>query len=86
MTARSKEIVEKLTQVGEDVLGDVRAGMNPSVDITMRSLSNVYFDEKSGLIKLGDDKQTLTYFNLRQAKNFTDDAHSQADQDTTGAG
>jgi len=70
MTARSKEIVEKLTQVGEDVLGDIEAGMNPSVDVTMRSLSNVYFDEKSGLIKLGDDKQTLTYFNLRQAKKF----------------
>ncbi|BAI61231.1 type II DNA topoisomerase VI subunit A [Methanocella paludicola SANAE] len=70
MTARSKEIVEKLTQVGEDVLGDIKAGKNPSIDITMRSLSNVYYDEKSGLIKLGDDKQKRYYFNLGQAKKF----------------
>lgn len=68
--ARSKEIVDRLTQVGEDVLGDIEAGKNPSVDITMRSLSNVYYDEKSGLIKLGDDKQKRFYFNIGQAKKF----------------
>jgi DNA topoisomerase VI subunit A len=68
--ARSKEIVDRLTKVGEDVLGDIKAGKNPSVDITMRSLSNVYYDEKSGLIKLGDDKQKRYYFNLGQAKKF----------------
>ncbi|HTY90604.1 MAG TPA: DNA topoisomerase IV subunit A [Methanocella sp.] len=70
MTARSKEIVERLTKVGEGVLDDVRAGKNPSVDITMRALSNVYYDEKSGLIKLGDEKQKRYYFNIGQAKKF----------------
>jgi DNA topoisomerase-6 subunit A len=68
--ARNKEIVDRLTKVGEEVLGDIQAGKNPSVDITTRSLSNVYFDEKSGLIKLGDDKQKRYYFNLGQAKKF----------------
>jgi DNA topoisomerase VI subunit A len=68
--ARSREIVDRLTKVGEDVLGDIEAGKNPSVDITMRSLSNVYYDEKSGLIRLGDDKQKRYYFNLGQAKKF----------------
>jgi DNA topoisomerase-6 subunit A len=68
--ARNKEIVDRLTKVGEEVLGEIQAGKNPSVDITTRSLSNVYFDEKSGLIKLGDDKQKRYYFNLGQAKKF----------------
>jgi DNA topoisomerase-6 subunit A len=68
--ARSKEIVDRLTQVGEDVLSDIEAGKNPSVDITMRSLSNVYYDERSGLIKLGDEKQKRFYFNIGQAKKF----------------
>lgn len=68
--ARSKEIVDKLVKVGESVVGDIEAGRNPSVDITMRALSNVYYDEKSGLIKLGGEKQKRYYFNLGQAKKF----------------
>jgi len=68
--ARNKEIVDKLVKVGESVIGDIEAGGNPSVDITMRALSNVYYDERSGLIKLGDEKQKRYYFNLGQAKKF----------------
>jgi DNA topoisomerase-6 subunit A len=68
--ARSKEIVDKLVKVGEGVLGDIDAGKNPSIDITMRALSNVYYDEQAGLIKLGDEKQKRYYFNLGQAKKF----------------
>jgi DNA topoisomerase-6 subunit A len=68
--ARSKDIVDKLVKVGEGVLDDIGEGKNPSVDITMRALSNVYYDEKSGLIRLGDEKQKRYYFNLGQAKKF----------------
>ncbi len=68
--AKNKEIVERLRNIGDDVLAEINAGQNPSVDITTRSLNNVYFDEKSGLIKLGDDKQKRYYFNLGQAKKF----------------
>ncbi len=68
--ARSKEIVEKLVRVGEEVLGDIEAGENPSIGVTMRSLSNVYYDEMSGLIKLGGEKQKRYFFNIGQAKKF----------------
>ncbi len=68
--AKNKEIVQRLRTIGDDVLDEINAGKNPSVDITTRSLNNVYFDEKSGLIKLGDDKQKRYYFNLGQAKKF----------------
>jgi DNA topoisomerase-6 subunit A len=68
--AKNKEIVERLRNIGDDVLAEINDGNNPSVDITTRSLNNVYFDEKSGLIKLGDDKQKRYYFNLGQAKKF----------------
>ncbi len=68
--AKNNEIVERLRNIGDDVLAEINEGKNPSVDITTRSLNNVYFDEKSGLIKLGDDKQKRYYFNLGQAKKF----------------
>jgi len=70
MASRGQEIADKLTKVGESVLKDIDDGKNPSVDITMRTLSNVYFDEKTGLIRLGDEKQKRYYFNLGQAKKF----------------
>jgi DNA topoisomerase-6 subunit A len=70
MSSRGREIADKLKKVGESVLKDIGDGNNPSVDITMRTLSNVYFDEKTGLIRLGDEKQKRYYFNLSQAKKF----------------
>jgi DNA topoisomerase-6 subunit A len=70
MASKGKEIAEKLANIGAEVLEDIDAGKNPSVDITMRTLSNVYYDEKTGLIRLGDDKQKRYYFNLGQAKKF----------------
>jgi DNA topoisomerase-6 subunit A len=68
--SRGKEIADQLTKVGESVLKDIDAGRNPSVDITIRALSNVYYDEKTGLIRLGDEKQKRYYFNMGQAKKF----------------
>ncbi len=37
----------------------------------MRALSNVKFDEKTGIIMLGDEKQKRFYFNVGQAKKIT---------------
>jgi DNA topoisomerase VI subunit A len=68
--AKNKEIVKRLKNIGDDILDEINEGKNPSLDITTRSLNNVYFDEKSGLIRLGDDKQKRFYFNLGQAKKF----------------
>ena len=70
MATKGQDIAKRLADIGDDVLKDIDAGKNPSVDITMRTLSNVYYDEKTGLIKLGDDKQKRYYFNLGQAKKF----------------
>jgi DNA topoisomerase-6 subunit A len=70
MGSKSKHVVDRLKEVGQDVLRDLDTGNNPSLEITTRSLNNVYFDKSSGLIKLGDDKQKRFYFNIGQAKKF----------------
>ena len=45
-------------------------GQNPSYQIPTRALSNVYYDENSGLIRLGKSKQKRQFLNLGQAKKF----------------
>jgi len=46
------------------------ARTNPSVDIPIRALSNVRFNEKSGYIEMGDNRQRRDFFNYGQAKRF----------------
>lgn len=67
---KSEQIVAKLKSLGEGIIDDVDAGKNPAFDIKMRALSNVKFDEQTGIIKLGDEKQKRYYFNVGQAKKF----------------
>ncbi|GIK15868.1 MAG: DNA topoisomerase VI subunit A [Planctomycetota bacterium] len=43
---------------------------DPSIDIPIRALSNVAFNEKSRTIEMGDNKQQRNFFNYGQAKRF----------------
>jgi len=64
------EIIKKLEKVGLDVLDQFKTEKQPNINIPIRSLSNVYFDAKQGLIKLGDKVQERAYFNIAQTKKF----------------
>lgn len=43
---------------------------DPSVDIPIRSLSNAKYNKTKRIIEMGDRRQTRSFFNLGQAKNF----------------
>jgi hypothetical protein len=43
---------------------------DPTFSIPIRSLANVNFDEKRGLIELGKRKQARSFFNVGMAKKF----------------
>jgi DNA topoisomerase-6 subunit A len=69
-SARDKQTVRKITEMTKNV---VRAGMNsrdPSVDIPMRTSSNVKYNRKQKILEMGSARQTRTLFNLSQAKKF----------------
>ena len=44
---------EKLKKLGKKLASEAKAGKNPNMDIPTRSLSNVVFDKKSGMVKMG---------------------------------
>ena len=65
-----KEEEKKLEKMGEKVLKDVEKGENPNIDIPLRTLSNVKYDEKSGMLTIGDKSAKRFFFNVAHAKKF----------------
>ena len=64
------EVKKKLKNLGEDVLKDIELGKNPDLDIPVRSLSNVVYDEKMKQLTLGDKVSKRFLFNVSHAKPF----------------
>jgi DNA topoisomerase-6 subunit A len=52
------------------ILREVESKKNPKITLPIRSLSNIYFDEKSRLIKLGNKVSNRYYLNVAHTKKF----------------
>jgi DNA topoisomerase-6 subunit A len=60
----------KLLDMARDVTIQVIKKSDPGVDIPTRALSNAQWDEKRGIITMGDAMQRRSFFNLGMAKKF----------------
>ncbi len=70
LDAVSKQTAHKIEKLAEAVMRSVKGGQNPFVEIPIRSLANVKFNEKRGLVELGNQKQRRYFFNVAMAKKF----------------
>src|SRR5512136_2029479 len=70
MDAVSRKTVGKIEKLAESVLRAVKGGGNPFVEIPVRSLANVRFNEKTRLVELGNQRQKRYFFNVAMAKKF----------------
>src|SRR5205809_6455381 len=69
--ARSMTAVEKkLISVADVVITAAQRRKDPTLAIPVRSLSNVTFNQRRGLIELGKRKQARSFFNVGMAKKF----------------
>ena len=66
----SKKVLAKLAGLGRKVVTDIKSRRNPAIDIPVRALSNVSFNEKRSIIELGSQKQKRVLFNVGQARKF----------------
>ncbi|RLF44226.1 MAG: DNA topoisomerase VI [Thermoplasmata archaeon] len=64
------KVMKKLNELGKNILQRIEEGKNPYVEIPIRSLSNVIWDEKRGLLTLGEKKLKRYFFNVGMAKKF----------------
>lgn len=65
-----KDITKKLTDLGEQVIKQVESSENPYLDIPIRSMSNIHYDEKTGLVSLGDAKAKRYFAHIAHARKF----------------
>jgi DNA topoisomerase-6 subunit A len=66
----AKKTALKIEKLAETVLRTVKDGENPFLEIPIRALSNVSFNERKRLIELGRQKQKRYFFNVSMAKKF----------------
>ncbi len=61
---------EKLSKLGEDIFNQIKEKRNPCVEIPIRTLLNVYFDENTGLLNLGESRSKRSLLNVAHIKKF----------------
>ncbi len=61
---------KKLEQLGQKAVTDLLRLRNPKVEVPLRTLGNVKFNEAKKIIEMGDEVQERSYFNLSMAKRF----------------
>lgn len=68
--SKDKMVVKKLSESGEKVLKQIQKGDNPSIELPIRNLNNIYFDKQSKTIKLGDKTSERQFLNVAHARKF----------------
>lgn len=68
--ARNPQTSKRLEEMAKTVVSYAKKKEDPGFDIPTRALSNANFNEKKGIITMGDNAQRRNFFNLSQAKKF----------------
>jgi len=68
--ATSKKQKEELKFLGKKVINKISKKENPSIEVPVRSLSNVSFDKKTKTLKLGKNIEKRFFFNVSHSKKF----------------
>src|SRR5712672_292527 len=73
MKANSRKLTpveKKLVGVADTVITAADRSRDPALSIPVRSLANIKFNEKRGILEMGRRKQERTLFNVGMAKKF----------------
>jgi DNA topoisomerase-6 subunit A len=62
---------KSLKDLGTKVVKEIESGKNPSMDVPIRTLSNVIYDQKSKMITLGNKFAKRYFFNVAHVRKFT---------------
>src|SRR5512139_1059565 len=63
-------VEKKLIGIADTVITAAQRSQDPTLNIPVRSLANVNFNPKRGIIEMGRRKQERTFFNVGMAKKF----------------
>jgi len=64
------KIKEKIKQFGKDLVNQAHEGKNPSMNVPIRSLSNIIYDQKRRILTMGNNSSKRFLFNVAHIKKF----------------
>ncbi len=70
MMAKRPTPTEELVNLGEHLAGQIKKGENPTIELSVRGLSNVVFDEETQKLSIGEKTSERAFFNAAHAKKF----------------
>ena len=63
-------VEKKLVGLADMIIAAAQRKKDPTIQIPVRSLSNVRFNEKKRIIEMGGNTQARSFFNVAMAKKF----------------
>ena len=67
---RDAETIASIERLADDVTKDGLKGRDPSVDIPLRTVSNMNWNKRKRILEMGDATQSRELFNVSQARKF----------------
>lgn len=65
-----KKVDKELEKLGNNITEEINKKINPSINIPIRTLSNIIYDKKLGQLELGDKVAKRYFFNVAHSKKF----------------
>src|SRR3989344_4204602 len=70
MNMADKDVITKLEGIGSALLKQIEKNENPTYSVPVRTLNNIFFDKKTGTIKLGDKMSDRQFLNVAHSRKF----------------
>ncbi|MBI4044583.1 MAG: hypothetical protein HY392_02645, partial [Candidatus Diapherotrites archaeon] len=67
---KDKKVIERLQEEGAQLLKQIEKKQDPRIEMPVRTLSNIYFDQKTKTIKLGDKTSFRNFLNIAHTRKF----------------
>ncbi|MBI2005435.1 MAG: DNA topoisomerase IV subunit A [Candidatus Aenigmarchaeota archaeon] len=67
---KKRETIKNLEKLGNKVVGEIEKGENPSLDVPIRTLSNVKYDPQEKMITMGTGVAKRYFFNVGHVRKF----------------
>ncbi|MEM4239764.1 MAG: DNA topoisomerase IV subunit A [Candidatus Woesearchaeota archaeon] len=61
---------KKLQEIGKELVESVKKGKQPKIDVPVRALSNIVYNEKTKTLELGNKTAERMFFNVGHVKKF----------------
>ncbi|MBD3387720.1 MAG: DNA topoisomerase IV subunit A [Candidatus Altiarchaeales archaeon] len=65
-----KKVIAKLTDLGENIAALIEKNKVPKIQVPQRGLSNIKFDKKTNLLRMGSKTSTRNFMNVAHSKKF----------------